>query len=117
MHLSADEKRALVAFLRALSGRVREGAACPIQTLRVSISGIMKTTMTITLPLAPKEEARLRAAAEARPPSLAPAPARAADAGLAPQLEPHAAQAIPVALPCCSPVINHASLPAGRPAG
>ena len=28
----------------------------------------------------------------------------------------HAAQAIPVALPCCSPVINHASLPGARPA-
>jgi hypothetical protein len=36
---------------------------------------------------------------------------------LAPQLETHAMSAIPVALLCCSPVINHASLPAGRPVG
>ena len=36
---------------------------------------------------------------------------------LAPQFETHAMSAIPVALLCCSPVINHASLPAGRPVG
>ena len=50
----------------------------------------------------------------------APAPAAAAHAAaaadLAPQLEAHEIHAIPVALPCCSPVINPASLPAGRPA-
>jgi MFS family permease len=32
-------------------------------------------------------------------------------------LEAPAIHAIPVALPCCSPVINPASLPPGRPAG
>ncbi len=45
-----------------------------------------------------------------------PVPAAAAHAaapafGPGPQLETHAMQAIPVALLCCSPVINHASLP------
>ena len=60
------------------------------------------------------------AAAPAPAPAGAPAAAAhaAAAADLAPQqLEAHAIHAIPVALPCCSPVINHASLPAGRPAG
>jgi hypothetical protein len=38
-------------------------------------------------------------------------------AGLAPQLEAQAIHAIPVALVSCSPVINPASLPAGRPVG
>jgi len=82
-------------------------------------AGIFGLGVILAVTLLPSRQrlVALRAAAEARPPSLAPAPARAADAGLAPQLEPHAAQAIPVALPCCSPVINHASLPAGRPAG
>jgi hypothetical protein len=62
-------------------------------------------------------------AAEAGPPAAAPAPAPAATAHaaapavLAPQLEDHAIHAIPVALPCCSPVINPASLPAARRAG
>ena len=57
------------------------------------------------------------APAPAAAPAPAPAPAAhaAAPADLAPQqLEAHA---IPVALPCCSPLINHASLPAGRSAG
>ena len=45
------------------------------------------------------------------------APAAAPAADLAPQLEAYAIHAIPVALPCCSPVINPASLPAGRAAG
>ena len=71
--------------------------------------------LAITLLPSRRRLVALRAAAEARPPSLAPA--RAADADLAPQLDAHAAQAIPVALPCCSPVINHASLPAGGAAG
>jgi EmrB/QacA subfamily drug resistance transporter len=43
------------------------------------------------------------------------APGTAPASGLAPHLETHAMSAIPVALLCCSPVINHASLPAGRP--
>ena len=55
------------------------------------------------------------------PPRARRAPAAAAHAAaavdLAPQLEVHAIHAIPVALPCCSPVINHASLPAARAAG
>ena len=60
-------------------------------------------------------ELRAAAAAAAEPaPPAAPAPAAAAPAAdLAPQLEMHA---IPVALPCCSPVINPASLPAARAA-
>jgi len=57
------------------------------------------------------------AAAEAAPRAAAPAPAAASATDLAPQLEAHAIHAIPVALPCCSPVINHASLPAGKAAG
>jgi hypothetical protein len=65
--------------------------------------------------------AELRAAAAAAP-AAAPAPAAPAHAAapgadLAPQLEAHAIQAIPVALICCSPVIKSASLPASRPAG
>jgi hypothetical protein len=43
------------------------------------------------------------------------APGAAPASGLAPHLETHAMSAIPVALLCCSPVINHASLPASRP--
>jgi hypothetical protein len=80
-------------------------------------AGIFGLGVILAITLLPSRQrlVALRAAAEAGPPSLAPA--RAADADLAPQLEAHAAQAIPVALPCCSPVINHASLPAGRPAG
>jgi EmrB/QacA subfamily drug resistance transporter len=82
-------------------------------------AGIFGLGVILAITLLPSRQrlVALRAAAEARPPSAVPAPARAAGAGLAPQLEAHAAQAIPVALPCCSPVINHASLPAGRPAG
>ena len=49
--------------------------------------------------------------------SAAAAPAGAPASSLGPQLETHAMQAIPVALLCCSPVINHASLPGSRPAG
>ena len=52
-------------------------------------------------------------AAAPRPPPPAAAPA----ADLAPQLAVHSIHAIPVALVSCSPVINPASLPAGRPAG
>jgi EmrB/QacA subfamily drug resistance transporter len=70
-------------------------------------------------------ELRAAAAAAAPPaaaPAAAPAPAAAAHAAaaaadLAPQLEAHAIHAIPVALVSCSPVINPASLPAGRPTG
>ena len=45
---------------------------------------------------------------------VAAAHAAAPAADLAPPLEAHAIHAIPVALPCCSPVINPASLPGGR---
>ncbi len=72
------------------------------------------------------EAAPPASAPEAAPPAPArapaPAPATAATvhaaapaSGLGPQPETHAMHAIPVALLCCSPVINHASLPAGRP--
>jgi hypothetical protein len=90
-------------------------------------AGIFGLGVILAITLLPSRQrlAELRAAAEAGPPSpapaLAPAPAAGAhaaapadlDGDLAPRLEMHA---IPVALPCCSPVINHASLPAGRPA-
>ena len=48
-------------------------------------------------------------------PATAPASAAAPAAGLASPLEAQAIDAIPVALCSCSPVINPASLPAGRP--
>ena len=57
-----------------------------------------------------------RAAADSPAPAAAAA-AAAPTSGLGPQLETHAMQAIPVALLCCSPVINHASLPVSRPIG
>src|ERR1700730_2992770 len=60
-------------------------------------------------------ELRAAAAAPAAAPPAAAAHAAAPAADLAPQLEAHAIHAIPVALICCSPVINSASLPAGRP--
>ncbi len=69
---------------------------------------------------APPAPAPAPAAAPAPPAALAPAAATHAAApasGLGPQPETHAMQAIPVALLCCSPVINHASLPASRPLG
>jgi EmrB/QacA subfamily drug resistance transporter len=62
------------------------------------------------------------APAPAPPPAGAPAPASAAP-GVAPasnlalQPETHAMNAIPVALLCCSPVINPASLPGNRAGG
>jgi EmrB/QacA subfamily drug resistance transporter len=60
------------------------------------------------------------AAAETRVPAetgvrAAAMPGAPPPSNLAPQFETHAMSAIPVALLCCSPVINHASLPAGRP--
>ena len=61
------------------------------------------------------------AAAHAAAPATAPAPATAQAAApaadLGPWLEAHTIHAIPVALVSCSPVINPAWLPAGRPAG
>ena len=51
------------------------------------------------------------AAAADSPVPAAAAHAAAPASGPGPQLETHAMQAIPVALLCCSPVINHASLP------
>ncbi len=65
-------------------------------------------------------EAAPPAPAPARAPAPAPATATAATAhaaapGLGPQPQTHAMHAIPVALLCCSPVISHAALPAGRP--
>jgi EmrB/QacA subfamily drug resistance transporter len=57
------------------------------------------------------------APATASAPAAVPVGAAAPAAGLAPRLETHAVQAIPVALVSCSPVINPASLPAGRTAG
>ncbi len=61
------------------------------------------------------------AAAHPGAPAAAPAPATAHAAApaadLGPWLEAHTIHAIPVALVSCSPVINPAWLPAGRPAG
>jgi hypothetical protein len=75
-------------------------------------AGIFGLGVILAIVLLPSRQrlATLRAAAEALPPVTAVA-AHAAD--LAPQLEVHAINAIPVALPCCAPVINSASLPAG----
>jgi EmrB/QacA subfamily drug resistance transporter len=77
-------------------------------------AGIFALAVILAIVLLPSRQrlAELRAAATA---AAAPAAAPAAD--LAPQLEAHAIHAIPVALVSCSPVINPASLPAGRPAG
>jgi EmrB/QacA subfamily drug resistance transporter len=91
-------------------------------------AGIFGLGVILAIVLLPSRQrlAELRAAAataaEAAPPAApapaAPAPTAAAPAAdLAPQLEAHAIHAIPVALVSCSPVINPASLPAGRPAG
>jgi hypothetical protein len=97
-------------------------------------AGIFGLGVILAITLLPSRQRliALRAAAEAAPPARAAAPAadRASQpAAAAPEAsvpgaaapgaaapEAHAAQAIPVALPCCSPVINHASLPAARPA-
>jgi hypothetical protein len=91
-------------------------------------AGIFGLGVILAITLLPSRQRliALRAAAEATPPARAAAPAAdrapqpAAQAEAAvPGTQPgttHAAQAIPVALPCCSPVINHASLPAARPA-
>jgi pyruvate/2-oxoglutarate dehydrogenase complex dihydrolipoamide acyltransferase (E2) component len=99
-------------------------------------AGIFGLGVILAIVLLPSRQrlADLRAAAataaEAAPPAPAPAPAPAAAPatapaapaaapapGLGPELETHAMHAIPVALLCCSPVINPASLPASRPAG
>jgi EmrB/QacA subfamily drug resistance transporter len=94
-------------------------------------AGIFGLGVILAIVLLPSNQrlAELRAAAaaaaEAASPAAAPAPAAAPvpaavlapAADLAPQLEMHAIHAIPVALVSCSPVINPASLPAGRPAG
>jgi MFS family permease len=91
-------------------------------------AGIFGLGVILAITLLPSRQRliALRSAAEATPPARAAAPAAdrapqpAAQAEAAvPGTQPgttHAAQAIPVALPCCSPVINHASLPAARPA-
>jgi EmrB/QacA subfamily drug resistance transporter len=96
-------------------------------------AGILGLGVILAIVLLPSRNrlAELRAAAaaapEAAPRAAAPAPAApipaatahaaAPTASLAPQLEANAIHAIPVALVCCSPVINPASLPAARPAG
>jgi hypothetical protein len=89
-------------------------------------AGIFGLGVLLAIVLLPSRQrlADLRAAATAASEAarLTPAPAAAAHAAapiadLAPQLEAHAINAIPVALPCCSPVINPASLPGGRAAG
>jgi len=100
-------------------------------------AGIFGLGVILAIVLLPSKQqlAELRAAAaaeaEAAPPATVPAsaPARAAAsapaaaphaapvADLAPELEADVMHAIPAALCGCSPVINHASLPAGRPGG
>jgi hypothetical protein len=88
-------------------------------------AGIFGLGVILAIVLLPSRQrlAELRAAAvEAAPSAAAPAAAAAARAvaaaaDLAPQLEAHAMHAIPAALCSCSPVINPASLPAGRPGG
>jgi EmrB/QacA subfamily drug resistance transporter len=95
-------------------------------------AGVFGLGAILAIVLLPSRQrlADLRAAAtaaEAAPPAPAPTPAAAPATAaahatapasdLAPQPETHAMQAIPVALLCCSPVINPASLPASRPTG
>ena len=91
-------------------------------------AGIFGLGVILAITLLPSRQrlAALRAAEAgpapaAAPAATAPAPAATAHAAasvdLAPQLEDHAIHAIPVALPCCSPVINPASLPTARPLG
>ena len=91
-------------------------------------AGIFGLGVILAITLLPSRQRliALRAAAEDMPPARAAAPAADGAPQPAAQAEAavrgtqlgttHAAQAIPVALPCCSPVINHASLPAARPA-
>jgi hypothetical protein len=92
-------------------------------TLAFAVSaGVFGLGVILAIILLPSKQrlAELRAAAapaaEAAPPAAAPAPVPAAApaADLAPQLAVHSIHAIPVALVSCSPVINPASLPAGR---
>jgi EmrB/QacA subfamily drug resistance transporter len=68
-------------------------------------------------PVAAPAPAAAHAAAPATAPAPAAAQAAAPAADLGPWLEAHTIHAIPVALISCSPVINPAWLPAGRPAG
>ena len=68
-------------------------------------------------PVAAPAPAAAHAAAPAAAPAPATAQAAAPAADLGPWLEAHTIHAIPVALVSCSPVINPAWLPAGRPAG
>jgi EmrB/QacA subfamily drug resistance transporter len=89
-------------------------------------AGIFGLGVILAITLLPSRQrlAELRAAAAPAPVTIAPVPAgepvpaaaaaavhAAAAANLGPQLETHAIHAIPVALTCCSPVINHALLP------
>jgi EmrB/QacA subfamily drug resistance transporter len=90
-------------------------------------AGIFGAGVILAIVLLPSrrrlEALRAAAAAAAEPAATAAAPvsvaapasAAAPAAGLAPPLEAQAIQAIPVALCSCSPVINPAWLPAGRP--
>jgi hypothetical protein len=102
-------------------------------------AGIFGLGVILAIVLLPSRQrlAELRAAAaagEAAPPVPEPAPAPAPEpeparepvatvpaaasaAGLAPRIEAHEMAAIPVALLCCSPVINHGSLPGSTPVG
>ena len=105
-------------------------AATHGDTVAFAVSaGIFGLGVILAILLLPSRDrlAELRAAAvaqaEAAPPALQPEPApepatvhaAAPAAGLAPQLEAHEMRAIPVALLCCSPVINPASLPGSKP--
>jgi len=85
-------------------------------------AGIFGLGVIVAIVLLPSRQRLAELRAAAAPAAPAPVPAAAAHAAapaadLAPQLEAHAIHAIPVALPCCSPVINPASLPGGRAAG
>ena len=102
-------------------------------------AGIFGLGVILAIVLLPSRQrlAELRAAAaagEAAPPVPEPAPApepeparepepvatvpaAASATGLGPRIEAHEMHAIPVALLCCSPVINHGSLPGSTPVG
>jgi EmrB/QacA subfamily drug resistance transporter len=98
-------------------------------------AGIFGLGVILAIVLLPSRQrlAELRAAAaagEAAPPVPVPepeparepepvvtVPAAASAAGPGPRIEAHEMHAIPVALLCCSPVINHGSLPGSTPVG
>jgi EmrB/QacA subfamily drug resistance transporter len=112
--------RQRLADLRAAETAAESAAPAPAAPAPAAPAAPAPAAPAAPAPAAPAAPAPAAPAAPA--PATPAAPAAAADAAapaasLAPQPETHAMHAIPVALLCCSPVINHASLPVGRPTG